>query len=242
MLRAGDLLWDDRGCVDGATMTFLTQERHVEVIVPLKANRVSDQEAVQLAELHATWQPHPSRDRPHMAFVKAVEHLGDECKVPLNAGVIRYWHRQKNALDHMVFVTTDTRRNGPWIVRHDDERPEIEQEYEQMNSGGWQLKKLSSTRYSEIVFYLATVVLSYSLSHLCSNTQAGARFADKTRQALAFEQLRSRRTHVIVYAGGYFEIFETLSFVHFILQLPASVQDQLRHWFDEYLHTVTQRE
>lgn len=177
-----------------------------------------------------------------MAFVKAVEHLGDECKVPLNAGVIRYWHRQKNALDHMVFVTTDTRRNGPWIVRHDEERPEIEQEYEQMNSGGWQLKKLSSTRYSEIVFYLATVVLSYSLSHLCSNTQAGARFADKTRQALAFEQLRSRRTHVIVYAGGYFEIFETLSFVHFILQLPASVQDQLRHWFDEYLHTVTQRE
>jgi hypothetical protein len=123
-----------------------------------------------------------------------------------------------------------------------EERPEIEQDYEQMKSGGWQLKKLSSTRYSEIVFYLATVVLSYSLYHLFSNTQAGARFADKTRQALAFEQLRSRRTHVIVYAGGYFEIFETLSFVHFILQLPASVQDQLRHWLDEYLHTVTQRE
>ena len=47
-----------------------------------------------------------------------------------------------------------------------------------------------------------TVVLSYSLYHLFANTQAGARFADKTRQALAFEQLRSRRTHIIAYAGG----------------------------------------
>src|SRR6059036_2594861 len=76
------------------------------------------------------------------------------------------------------------------------------QDYEQMKSGGWQLKKLSSTRYSEIVFYVLTVVLSYSLYHLFANTQAGARFADKTRQAIAFEQLRTQRTHIIVYAGG----------------------------------------
>jgi len=111
-----------------------------------------------------------------------------------------------------------------------------------MKSGGWQPQKLSSTRYSEVVFYIATVVLSYSLYHLFANTQAGARFADKTRQALAFEQLRSRRTHVIAYAGGYFEIFETLSFAHFILQLPPSAQERLRHWLDEHLHTVQKRE
>jgi hypothetical protein len=54
-----------------------------------------------------------------------------------------------------------------------------------------------------------TVVLSSSLSHLCANTQAGARFADKTRQALALEQLRTQRTPIIVYAGGYFDILET---------------------------------
>jgi hypothetical protein len=76
------------------------------------------------------------------------------------------------------------------------------------------------------VFYIATVVLSYSLYHLCSNTRAGARFADKTRQALAFEQLRSRRTPIIAYAGGYFAIFETLSFVRCVLQLPAAVQER----------------
>jgi len=242
VLRPGDLLLEDRGFVDGATMTFLKQQRHVDVIVPLKSTMLSYHEAVQLAELQRAWQPHPSRDSQHIAFVKGVDHVWDACQVPLNACVIRYWNRKKGALDHIVLVTTDQRLTGSWIVRHYEERPEIEQDYEQMKSGGWQLQKLSSTRYSEIVFYITTVVLSYSLYHLFVNTQAGARFADKTRQALAFDQLRSRRTHVIAYAGGHFEIFETLSFVHFVLQLPASVQERLRHWLDEHLHTVQKRE
>jgi hypothetical protein len=160
VLRAGDLVWEDRGFVDGKTLTFLKQPRHVEVIVPLKSTMLSSQEAVQLAKLHETWQPHPSRDYQHMACVQGVEHLWEECQVPLHACVIRYGNRQKKALDYLVLVTTDQRLNGPWIVRHDEERPEIEQDDEPMKRGGWQLKQLSSTRDSEIVFYVLTVVLS----------------------------------------------------------------------------------
>ena len=197
---------------------------------------------MQWAQLQDAWQPHAARDHQHIAVVKGVDHLWAECHVPLNACVMRYGNRKKAAMDHRVLVTTDQSLSGPWMVRHDEERPEIEQEYAQRNSGGWPLKKLRATRYSAIVFYLATVVLSSSLYHLCANTQAGARFADKTRHALACEQLRSRRTHVIVYAGGYCEIFETLSFVRLFLQLPAVAQERLRHCLDEHLLTVQQRE
>jgi hypothetical protein len=139
-------------------------------------------------------------------------------------------------------VTSDLELSASWIVRHDEERPEIEQDYEQMKSGGWQLQKLSSTRYSEIVFYVLTVVLSYSLYHLFANTHTGARFADKTRQAIAFEQLRTHRTHIIVYAGGHFEIFETLSFVQMVLHLSPPVQEQLRTWLAVHLKQVQKRE
>ena len=149
---------------------------------------VSSTEAVQLAELHDAWQPHPSRDHQHIAFVKGVEHLWAECRVPLNACVMRYWNRNKAARDHSVLVTTDQSLTGPWIVRHDEERPEIAHDDAHMQSGGWQLTKLRATRYSAIVFYLATVVLRYSLYHLFANTQAGARCSDTTRHALAFEQ------------------------------------------------------
>lgn len=159
VLRKGDLLLEDRGFLDGATITLLTQQRHVDVIVPLQATMLSYKEAVQLAVLQDAWQPHPSRAYQHIAFVKGVAHVWDACDVPLNACVMRYWNRKKNILDHMVLVTTAQRLTGPWIVRHYAERPEIAQDYEPMKSGGWQLKKLRSTRYSEIVFYIATVVL-----------------------------------------------------------------------------------
>ena len=118
----------------------------------------------------------------------------------------------------------------------------MEQDYEQLKSGGWQLKKLSWTGSSQIVFYRLTVVLSYSLYHLLANTQSGARFADQTRQAIAFEQMKTRRTPVIVYAGGYFEIFETLRFVHLVLALSPVVQARLRHWLEEHLPQLAKRE
>src|SRR2546428_833374 len=204
VLRQGDLLLEDRGFVDGETITLLKQQRHVDVIVPLKSTMLSYQEAVQLAKLHDVWQPHPSREQQHIAFVQGVEHLWEACQVPLNACVIRYWNRKKDALDYIVLVTTDQRLNGPWMVRHYEERPEIEHDYEQMRSGGWQLKKLSSTRYSEIVFYIATVVLSYSLYQLFTNTQAGGRFSAQTRQPPALDPLRKPRTPINSDSGGPF--------------------------------------
>ena len=226
VLRAGDLLLEDRGFLDGATVSALKRKRRVDVIIPLKANMLATQEARQLAALAGRWQPHPRRSEQTMALVRGVEHMWAECEVPLNACVIRYWNKKKKCTDHIVLVTTDLKLNASWMVRHYEERPEIEQDYEQMKSGGWQLKKLSATRYSEIVFYVLTVVLSDSLYHLFVNTQRGVRFADKTRQALAFEQLRTPRTHIIVYAGSHFEIFETLHFVQMVLQLSPPVQDR----------------
>ena len=41
VLRTGDLLLEDRGFVDGETLTFLKQQRHVDVIVPLKSTMLS---------------------------------------------------------------------------------------------------------------------------------------------------------------------------------------------------------
>jgi hypothetical protein len=242
VLRAGDLLLEDRGFIDGETVSALKRQRRVDVIIPLKANMLATQEAIELAEMADQWQAHPARADQTIALVRGVEHMWTECEVPLNACVIRYWNKKKKCTDHIVLVTTDLRLNAPWIVRHYEERPEIEQDYEQMKSGGWQLKKLSSTRYSEIVFYVLTVVVSYSLYHLFANTQAGTRFADKTRQALAFEQLRTQRTHIIVYAGGSFEIFETLRFVQLVLQLSPPVQEHLRTWMAEHLNPIQKRE
>ena len=146
VLRAGDLLLEDRGFLDGATVSDLKRQRRVDVIIPLKANMLATQEAMQLAEMEGKWAVHPSRAEQHIAWVRGVEHMWPECHVPLNACVIRFWNKKEKRTDHMVLVTTDQELSASWIVRHYEERPEIEQDYEQMKSGGWQLQKLSSTR------------------------------------------------------------------------------------------------
>jgi hypothetical protein len=242
VLRAGDLLLEERGFLDGARLSHLKRQRRVDVIMPLKANMLATQEAIQLVARADRWKSHPSRAEQSIALVRGVEHMWAECEVPLPACVIRFWNQKKQRTDHIVLVPTDLSLSALWIVRHYEERPEIEQDYEQLKRGGWQLQKLSATRYSAIVFYVLTVVLSYSLYHLCTNTQAGTRFANKTRQAIALEQLRTQRTPIIVYAGGCCTIVETLSFVQVVLQWSPPAQEQLRTWLVEHLNQIQKRE
>src|SRR5262245_8227541 len=61
VFRPGDLLLEDRGFLDGATLSALKRKRKVDVILPLKANMLATQEAIQLAEMADTWAVHPSR-------------------------------------------------------------------------------------------------------------------------------------------------------------------------------------
>jgi len=237
-IREGDLILEDRGFLDGPMISYLKKERKVDLIVPLKSNMLACQEAIKLAQLQNNWQAHPTRSEQEIAFVAQLPEVWDGCTVLLNACVIRFFNNKKKIEDYIVLVTTDLRFNAALIVRHYEERPEVEQDYQQLKSGGWLLKKLSSTRYSEIAFYILTIVLSYSLYHLFADTMAGARFANKTRQAIALEQLRTRRTHIIVYAGGFFEIFETLHFFQLILYLPITIQLRLRCWLDKNLGPI----
>ena len=197
VLRNGAVFWEDRGCIDGDTLPLLIHPRPMDGMVPLQSTMWSYQEAVPRAARPGEWQRHPSRDPQPMALVKGVEPVWEGGHVARNACVMRSWGRKKTVWDPMVLVTTAQRLMGPWLVRHDEERPEMEQDDQQRPSGGGQRKQRSATRDSAIVLYIATVVLSDSLSPLCSNTRAGARFADKTRQALAFAQLRRRRTPLI---------------------------------------------
>jgi hypothetical protein len=240
--RAGALRLEERGFLDGATLSHVQRQRRVEVITPLKAHMFATQEAIPRAERAAQWEAPPSRAEQSMAWGHGGEQRWAEGEVPLHAWVMRCWNKKKKGTDPIVLVTPDLSLRASWSVRHSEERPTIEQDYAQRKSGGGQLQKLSATRYRELVLYGLTVVLSDSLSQLCANSQAGTRLADKTRQAIAFAQLRTQRTPIIVYAGGDFEIFETLSFVEMVFQLSPPVQERLRTWLSEHLNQIQKRE
>src|SRR6266699_7076367 len=72
VLRAGDLLLEDRGFIDGATLSYLKRKRRIDVITPLKSNMLAAQEAIQLAEIANKWEAHPSRSHQHIAWVQSI--------------------------------------------------------------------------------------------------------------------------------------------------------------------------
>src|SRR5262249_45108990 len=89
-LVAGALVLDERGFLDGATLSGRKRTRQVHAIIPLQANMLATQEAMQLAEMADKWQPHPARAAQTIALGRGVEHMWTEGEVPLHAGVIRF--------------------------------------------------------------------------------------------------------------------------------------------------------
>jgi hypothetical protein len=142
--RAGALRREERGLLDGATLS--ARQRQVDVSIPLNANRLATQEARPLAEMADPGPPHPPRAAQTSALGRGVEPRWAEWEVPLNAWVIRCWQKKQKCTDHMGLISTDLKRSAPWIVRHYAARPEIAQDDAQRTSGGWPLQKLSATR------------------------------------------------------------------------------------------------
>ena len=146
VVRAGDGLLADRGLLDGAPLSAVPRQRRVAGIIPLKANLLAAQAARQRAAMAGTWQTHPSRPEQTIALVRGVEPRWAEGEVPLHAWVMRFWQKKKTRTDPIIRVTTDLRLSAPWMVRHYEERPASEQDDEQRQSGGGQLKTLRATR------------------------------------------------------------------------------------------------
>jgi hypothetical protein len=73
----------------------------------------------------------------------------------------------------------------------------------------------------------------YSVHQLLANTQLGGRLVNRIRQALSFEQMKTRRTHVIVDAGEYFEIFATLAFEHLGLALYPRGENPFAYYLEQ---------
>jgi len=242
VLRPGDLRLADRGVVAGATLAEVQRQRQVEGLRPLTANLRATQEAIPLAERADEWQTHPARAAQNSALGRGGEQRWAACAVPLNAWGLRWWTQQKKCPAHLVWVTPALTLHAPCSVRPSAERPEIAPADAQRTSGGGQRKQRSAPRERAIVVSVLTGVWRDRLYPLFANTQRGARCADKTRQALAFEPLRPQRPPILVYAGGAFDILEPLHVVPLGLPWAPPGQEPLRAWLSEHLNPVHKRE
>jgi hypothetical protein len=234
MLKAGDLLINDRGFLSRELVNRLKRERGVDSYVPLKKNMAAYDEAVRLAKMEETvWYKHPNKKRKNqkIAFVPGIGGMWEserrEEDVPVNSCVV--WDEKEG--EYYVFITTDTEKTARQIILAYEMRPEIEEDYRQLKDF-WQLEDFKSTKLSLIAFHLVCTLLGYLMFQLYVGTEEGERWAGQSLPVIVKTWERKRGSpappgSVIVYSGGSFGIFAFLEFIQLYATLSADIRLQL---------------
>jgi hypothetical protein len=228
-LRPGDTLLQDRGLLDGAEITVLKRDLGVDVVVPLKKAMLSYRLAVLWAERNEhRWEAHPTRPRQQIQRVCDIGGPWESLEVPLNGCVVREWEAEKGEYEYWVFSTTNLERSGRGILREYTTRSECEEDHRQSKGPDWEMDEYTSTRLVEIVYHVLVVLFAYNLCQLYGQTEAGQRFAGKTKRARQREVRRQREMKVVVVAGPYYAVFPFPEVALELLSVEGEAKERLR--------------
>ena len=233
-LTAGDTLLHDRGLIDGALITCLKRDLGVDVVFPLKRDMLASRLAVfQATERPHHWKKHPTRPRQHYQGVKGIGGPWEECQVPLNGVVVRQHDPEHpdaaaDGYRYWVFATTNRDRSAKGTLQEYTTRSECEEDHRQIKGPGWELDEFTSTAAVEILFHVLVVLFAYNLCQLYGLTEAGQRFAGKTKKARQREVRRQRERYFVVVAPPFYAVLRELTVAEVLLDVEGSAKARLK--------------
>jgi hypothetical protein len=228
-LHPGDVLIEDRGFVDAATITYLKQQRQVDVCTGLKQDMLVLRGAIAQARANpGLWQPHPRRKAQKIQRVEGIGSLWEGLGVPINVCVVRFKNKQTGHWDYLGFASTELSLSAKQIIELYQTRPEIEEDYRQLKSPSWSLAGFLTTRLVQILWHVCLTLIAYNLFQVYVNTEVGRAFAGKTKQRIEREQRRHGQVYFLVCAASAFGVYEARELVCLMLDLPEEVRQRIR--------------
>jgi Transposase DDE domain len=233
-MEQGDTLLEDRGLIDGEVITCLKRDLNVDVVVPLKRAMLAYRLACWKAgERPYRWQQHPTRERQEIQRVEEIGGPWEECRVPLNACVVREQaprHPEAGAdgYRYWVFATTNRQRSGRGIIADYTARAECEEDHRQTKGPNWEVDEFTSTALVEVLYHVLVVLFAYNLCQWYGNTEAGQRFAGKTKRARQRELRRQRERAFVLIAGPYWAVVPEWDVAEVLLEVNAEARERLR--------------
>lgn len=232
MLKAGDILINDRGFLSREMINYMKAERKVDTYVPLKKNMESYKIAVDEAIYNNNWKPHPNKKRKNQ-YITLVRDLGEhwisnnpENDVPINGCVL--WDKKDE--EYHVFITTDTDRKANEIIMTYELRPEIEEDYRQLKDF-WKIEDFKSTKINVILFHIVCVLFGYLFFQLYTLLPEGAELLHKSLPVILKNYIPQVQPYVVLYAGyefGVLTLFDTM-------ELYAHCDENIRKEFKRVL-------
>lgn len=228
-LSRGDTLLQDRGLLDGAEITVLKRDLGVDVVVPLKEGMLSFRLAVLMAERRPhDWQPHPTRSPQEIQLAREIGGVWEGLEVGLNGCVVREWDAEKGCYEYWVFATTNLERSARGILRDYTARSECEEDHRQIKGADWEMDEYTSTTLVEILYHVLMVLLAYNVCQVYGQTQAGERFAGKTKRARQRAARREGEARLVVVAGPYYAVLWWREVAAILLEVEGAAKERLR--------------
>jgi hypothetical protein len=233
-LERGDTLLEDRGLIDGEVITCLKRDLNVDVVFPLRRDMLAYRLACWKSwERPHGWQAHPTRARQEMQRVEAIEGPWETCQVALNACVVRehaprHPEAEADGYRYWVFATTNPERSAKGIVVDYTARAECEEDHRQTKGPNWELDEFTSTALVEILYHVLVVLFAYNLCQWYGHTQAGQRFAGKTKRARQRELRHRRERAFIIIAAPYYAVLPELEVAEVLVDLEGGPRARVR--------------
>jgi len=242
-LKPGDILLQDRGFLDGPTITHLKVVRQVDVYTGLRKDMLTLRGAIAQANAHPhAWKPHPTRKDQEIQLVTGMGSLWEGLEVPMNVCVVRCKDKDKNKdkdkdkskdkktedWQYFGFITTDLTASAKQIIATYQTRPEIEEDYRQLKSSSWHLEKFCTTRLVQILWHVILTLVAYNLFQVYANTEKGRAFAGKTKQRIEREQRRNQEAFLLICTPQAFGVFNTKEMLYLMLGLSDDIRQKIQ--------------
>lgn len=230
-LERGDTLLQDRGLNDGRTISCLKQDLGVDVVFGLKKDYLSYGYAVGKAAVRpaAHWEEHPTRKEQQILRIQNIGVVWKELTVPIHGCVVRQRdEKEADGYQYWVFATTNLALTARGILTSYEARSECEEDHRQVKGPQWELDEFYSTKQVEILFHVLMVLFAYNLCQVYGQTQAGQRFAGKTKRARQRELRREGTRRLVVIAGPYYAVLEEWDVAAILLEVEGAAKERLR--------------
>lgn len=233
------LLIVDREYVDGPMITHFKKQHHIDVLIPLKKKMDAFLDAVGISKLQENeWIPYKKKIDKKTSEVLEKEELMDVgeirswegCEVPLYGVLVR--SKNKNGTQMWALVSTKKFRSPREVRKLYKLRMQVEERIDQVKNS-WLIGKFTSPDFNLNMAQVVFTLLSYSLLQIYLMRKQMADLASKTIETLQREE-RLGKDAVVVYARGYFGIFDLDEILDMTLSLKGEPKQRLQRWLKKF--------
>ena len=220
----------DRGFLDGEMISCFKDKYGIDMLIPLKKNMDAYLDAKGLLKLED--KPWKGVDKDTSCYMAKKIRSYQGVSVDLNVILVR--QKLKNGKVRLWSLATTKDYSDPCdAVRDYRLRWQIEERYKQIKAS-WLDEGFKSTDFNLVTAHIIFTLLVYSLIQIYLNVEKLNELANRTMEALRYEESLGENA-TIMYADGYYATLDNDEGLYYVAFLEGKPLKRFRKWIKEFI-------